>query len=86
MPRVTFSATPVVCISIEGEPKGTSGFFEDDGLVIRFMKFMNRKRIRPCLKDGMQGGGRYVGYFTAEDAEVLKEWLIKEGVIQTDAD
>ncbi len=82
-PEVIFSATPVVRIEIEGEKiKNLPQTFlsrKDGGLIRRLREFLRQQNITPVFVSGMNGGGRYVGFFSPEEAGKIKAWLHEQG-------
>lgn len=82
MPRVTFSLTPVVQVEVRGEPhpKGFPYLPTDDGLVSRFVRWLDAERIHPAIPGTVAGQGVYLAFYSAEDAERVAAWLREQGV------
>lgn len=77
--------TKVVRIRVDGEPVEVEGppylpaCPNDGGLVERLLDYMQEAGIHPALRERKTGGGRYYGFFFAEDAEKIKGWLLDQG-------
>lgn len=80
-PVVTFSCLPLVAVKIRGESTGRFTLPNDDGLVLRFMRWALEKHITP-FQGQFSGGGGYLAYYSSEDAEKIHAWLSKEGAIE----
>jgi len=55
---------------------------DDGGLVGRFLDFLREANISRAVRGGMSGGGEYVGYFTASDAQRIREWLDEQPQVE----
>lgn len=83
---------PVVCVHIRGEeynnPRTETErelnlprYLNDEGLVEKLLKFQMDNRIYHVAgMPGSSGGGEYFGFFTAEDAEKIWIWALKQGI------
>jgi len=81
MAKCTFSATPVVHIRIEGEPREFPVCPVDDGLIGDLLKWLNDQEIYPAYGiGGRAGGGIYSYSFYEEDANSIVAWLEARGV------
>jgi hypothetical protein len=84
MPKVTFTTFPLICVSIKGEARASSGRFPqipDDGdLVSEFNRFLLDEKIEPIIPGGHSGGGSFLGFFTAKDAAKIEAWLVQKKV------
>jgi len=80
MAKVTSEITPVVCVTIKGEGGDGPRVRKDDGLVLRFVEFIHDNGIYPAMQGGYSGAGSYCGFFSAENAEIIRGWLREQGV------
>ena len=80
MPKVTFSTTPTVCVTVYGEgERGIPKALNDGGLISRLLKFISDEKLHTIIRGGMSGAGCYCGFHSAEDAAKIACWLVKQG-------
>ena len=86
VPKVTFRLIPLVRVVLEGEPhpRGFPYLPDDDGMVGRLLTWMLAERVYSAVAGGASGGGRYIGYHSAEDAARIAVWLREQGVSEVE--
>jgi hypothetical protein len=75
--KCTASFTKCVCVELKGEPH-PSGFPympDDGGLINEFLRWSLDNKIFTIVRAGSAGGGTYMGFYSEEDAEKIREWL-----------
>jgi len=84
MPRVTFSARPVVWINIKGESQGGFPSCPDGGgLYGRLLKFLEESGIFTAIRTPGHGGGGSFGHaFLPGDAAKVVAWLKEQGCVE----
>lgn len=84
-PRVTFSAVPVICLRIRGEKREFPTIPNDDGIVKKFMDWMDENDVHPFINQQTGGGGCLI-FFEADDFDIdaLKEVLKELGAEEDD--
>lgn len=78
---IQYKTTPCVRVEIKGEkdPRTDAVYVRrDGGLVSRLLKWMIAEQIY-SVAGGTVGGGVYVEYHTAENAERIRAWLDANG-------
>jgi len=74
---------PVICVEIIGREANGKGTLprapEDDGLVSEFLMWMLDNHIFGTVRAGYSGGGGYLGFFSPEQLEPIKEWFQTKG-------
>jgi hypothetical protein len=84
MPKVTFSTPTVVAVKIRGEGGSFPMMPNDGGVIMRFQKWAIENDIFTMIPGGSSGGGGYLGYYSEEDAEKIRKWLLENGVAEDD--
>ena len=92
MRKVTFTASPVVWVTIKGAKRTRAAHDpvlgplpttrDDDGLVGRFLRWCVDHEVYSAVHAGHSGGGSYAGAFTPADAERVLAWLRAEGAVE----
>ena len=67
-----FETIPVVCVTVSAK--------DDMKLIRRLNKFEFDEEIYPAVRGGHSGAGSHCGFYSAEDAEKIKQWLLEQGV------
>lgn len=78
---VQYKLTPCVRVELKGEkdPRTDAVYIRrDGGLVSRLLKWMLAEQIY-SVAGGTVGGGCYIEYHTAENAERIRAWLAANG-------
>lgn len=72
----------IPCVSVRYTPKRDGMILkrEDIDLISDFRKWVAEEKIYPVTRGGTFGGGIYVAYHSAEDAQKIKEWFKERGV------
>lgn len=78
-PRVTVSATHVVCVRVLGSPDPVRVLRADGGLVRALAEWMLVERIYSATEGGYWSPGSHYGYYTPADAERIVEWCQAHG-------
>jgi hypothetical protein len=69
-----WAAESLVLIYIVGDQNVGHITRDDHGVVLRLLHWLIAQEISP-EHGGMSGAGRYVGYFSPANAELVKAWL-----------
>lgn len=80
MGGVHFHVQRWVWIEVWGEKTSHYGFYEDDGLVSRFLEWMMTEKID--WRSQRSGGGGFTGRVPLEDEKRVRDWLKEHGAVE----